>query len=129
MLARIGKLYRSFGLGVGGLVGILAFLAIWIFLIARFGLVFGTALGWIPAALGAMVVSVAVSWLWLPLVLAMALVVAAPAWDKGGLVKTATTRASAYTVRGWTKTEAWIRHAAGWTKTQAQREGLIKPER
>src|SRR4029434_10195867 len=106
-----------------------AFLSTWIFCIARFGLVFGISLGWIPGTIVGIVLSFVVAWLWLPLVIGMAFVVTAPTWDKAGVVKTATTRTTVYVVRGWAKSEAWIRDAADWTKTEAEREGLTKPDR
>ena len=127
MLARIRKFYLLVGRGVGGILGVLAFIATWVFCIARFGLVFGIGLGWIPAAIVGMVLSVLVAWLWLPLLLLAAFVITAPSWDKGGVVNKATARATVYAVRGWEATEAVIKKAAAWTRNEARREGLTKP--
>jgi len=128
MLARIGKFYMVVGRGVGGGVGILVFLATWVFCIARFGLVFGASLGWIPGVIIGGLLSVVVNWLWLPMVLLMAFVVSAPYWDKAGVVEKATARTTVVVVRAWAKTEAKIRDMAAWTQNEAEREGLTKPD-
>jgi hypothetical protein len=127
MLARMRKFYMVVGGGVGGVLGVLVFLATWIYCVARFGLVFGIALGWIPGAIVGVVLSLLVTWLWLPLVLLAAFVITAPSWDKAGVVKRATARTTVYAVKGWAKTEAVVRKAATWTRDEARREGLIKP--
>ena len=114
------------GRGAGGVLGVLAFIATWIYCIREFGLVFGGALGWVPAAIVGMVLSVVVAWLWLPLVLLVVFVVTAPAWDKGGAVHKATVRSGAFAVRTLKRGEAMVRKAAIWTRDEARREGLTK---
>jgi hypothetical protein len=127
MLARIGRTYLAVGRGAGGVLGVLAFIATWIFFIARFGLVFGGSLGWIPAAIVGMVLSAVVAWLWLPLVAVAIVMLSAPAWDRSGVVEKATQSSVAAAVRGWAWTEATIRKAAAWTRDEAAREGLARP--
>ena len=123
--ARLRDGYMTVGRGIGGLLGIVAFLATWMFLIARFGLMFGVALGWIPAAIVAMLVSVLLNMLWGPLVLLLLVVLTAPSWDKSGVVHRNTVRAATATAHAWQVTEAAIRKAAIWTRDEARREGLL----
>lgn len=129
MWARIRNGYLAAGRLVGGAVGVLGFLAVWIYVISRFGLVFGGALGWIPGAIVGAVLSVLLRWLWLPVALVIALVFSAPAWDKSGVVQRTSARAEVYVVRAAKATERVVRRAAKWTQDEARREGLTKPAR
>ena len=39
-------------IGVGAIVGVLSFLAIWLYAILEWGLLLGLCIGWFPAAIG-----------------------------------------------------------------------------
>jgi len=43
---------RDFYINVGAVVGILSFLAIWLYAILEWGLLLGLCIGWLPAAIG-----------------------------------------------------------------------------
>lgn len=61
---------------VGVITAIIAFLAAWVYCMANYGFLFGFGLGWLPAAILAVISGVAMRFLW-PLVVLGLLAVAA----------------------------------------------------
>jgi hypothetical protein len=125
MWLRIRKYYFVIGRALGGLIGVVAFLAAWMFLISRFGLIFGVALGWIPAAVIALIASVFARYAWGPLALVAAFILTAPLWDKHHDVPRITARAEAYAARQLKWADHTIQRGAKWTRQEARKEGLI----
>jgi len=127
MWLRIRKYYFAVGRVLGALAGVVTFLLAWIFLISRFGLIFGVGLGWIPAGIVALIVSLFVRYVWGPLALIAAFVLTAPLWDKRHDVPRLTARAEAYAARQLKWADHTIQRGAKWTRQEARKEGLIKP--
>jgi len=119
-----GRLYLRIGGTAGGVLGVVAFVAVWALCIANFGLVFGVALGWIPGVVIALPVSIAVRLGWAPLLVAIALLATAPRWDHDGHVRRATAAvvAQARDGLGWMLAQA--RQKADEAEVALRREGL-----
>ena len=62
-----GLSYLKIGEMLGGVAAFVTFVGAWIYAITTAGFVLGVALGWIPAALLAVIVAVAVRFLWGPI--------------------------------------------------------------
>lgn len=70
-----GSGLATFYAGLSGLVGIVVFLAGWVYAIATYGFLVGVALGWIPAAIVGVVSAV----LW-PILLGLIVVAVQKGW-------------------------------------------------
>lgn len=64
--------YGATGNVIGGLGGLVAFIAIYIAAVASVGWVVGLALGWVAASLGCIVAFLLLRFLWLPALLLVA---------------------------------------------------------
>jgi hypothetical protein len=119
-----GRLYLRVGSAVGGVLGVAVFVAAWALCIANFGLVFGVALGWIPAVVMALPVSIVVKPGWGLLLLAIVLMLTAPRWDESGQVRHASAAAATRAKLALSWTIVQVKEKAAKAEDALRREGL-----
>ena len=65
--------YARVGYVIGGIVGLLLFVGLWIYCIATYGFLSGVGLGWLPAAIVAVIIGLLLRFLWGPLLFLVAI--------------------------------------------------------